>query len=727
MKRLLVCCLVGSVILSACSALQPTPTRVARTPVPTWTLPPTRANATPKASGIPGALPPTEVTLAATDANVPVIALFTPTASPTARPGIDPTLGASAPDPFTDLVTPVPEAMPQLRLDPNIVNILLIGRDTPKDSGTYRTDVMIIASINKKANSVMLLTLPRDLFVYIPGWTMNRINTASAHGDAIGYLGGGAALLEQTILYNLGIPIHGWARIDFDGFKDVVDILGGVEVPVSCEMTDWRMKSPDLDPQDADNWELFTVTPGLWEMEGNMALWYARSRKRSSDFDRSRRQHQVLRAMFDKGLQLNALTKAPELYQQYVEIVDTDLGLGDVLQFVPVAANMDSSHIKSRFIGRGQVWSWTTPAGAAVLLPDRAAIEQVVNEAFRPPSDNVLAREAQSVEIWNGTRNTDWTALAADNLAWAGIIPVVGQADATNYATTLLYDYTTTAKGSARNAIQEIFHISDANVIASPDPNAVHPFRVVLGSDYTSCVRPASAPHATPTPDPDEPPIVSEDDIVHSAAINGPPPNIDGDLSEWLALVYPVNQPTFGKENWSGSADASASWNTAWDNEYLYLALKVKDDVFVQEATGENLFRGDSLELLVDIDPGSRVDSLTERDYQLGISLGNLAANPPTPSEAYLWWPTNKKGAIGDVVVGARLIEGGYAVELAVPWSIFNLTPFSGEGLAFTLSVSDDDSPGSAEQETLVASAQDRKLTDPRTWGILVLDPPPGP
>jgi cellulose/xylan binding protein with CBM9 domain/LytR cell envelope-related transcriptional attenuator len=397
------------------------------------------------------------------------------------------------------------------------------------------------------------------------------------------------------------------------------------------------------------------------------------------------------------------------------------------LQFVPVAANVDSSRIKSRFIGRNQVWSWTTPAGAAVLLPDRAAIEQVVNEAFLPPSDNVLSREAPTVEIWNGTRNTDWTALAADNLAWAGIIPIEGKADAANYATTLLYDYTTTAKGSARAAIQEIFHISNANVISQPDANAVYPFRVVLGSDYNSCVRPASSPHSTPTPNPDDVASVSEDEIVHSAAINGPPPNIDGDLAEWIALVYPVNQPVFGQENWSGAADLSASWNTAWDNEYLYLALKVKDDVFVQEAIGENLFRGDSLELLVDVDPGSRTDALTDRDYQLGLSLGNLAANPPTPAEAYLWWPTNRKGATTGVITAARLIEGGYAVELAVPWNIFNLTPFSGEGMVFTLSVSDDDSPGSAEQESLVANTKDRKLTDPRTWGILVLDPPPGP
>jgi LCP family protein required for cell wall assembly len=704
--------------LAACSLLQPAPP--ARTAVPTWTLPaPTRVNA----QGTP--LPPDTATPINISVTEPPLAVGTPTPSPTARPGIDPTLGASTPDASIVLVTAVPEPAAQLHLDPDIVNILLVGRDTPRDTEGYRTDVMIVASLNKKANSVTLLTLPRDLFVYIPGWTMNRLNTAAYHGDAIGYPGGGMALLEQTILYNLGIPIHGWARIDFGGFKQVVDIFGGVDIPVSCEMADWRLKSPGLDQQNADNWEMFTVTPGLWHMDGDMALWYARSRKHSSDFDRSRRQHQVLRAMFDKATQLGALAKAPELYQQYAAIVDTDLGLGDVLQFIPMAAQLNSSHIKSRFIGRDQVYSWTTPAGAAVLLPDRAAIEQLVAEAFLPPSENVLAREAPSVEIWNGTKNKDWAALAADNLAWAGIIPVIGKADATNYATTTLYDFTASPKGSPRAALQTLFHLTEANTIAQPDSNAAHPFRIVLGSDYDSCARPAYVPHATPTPGPGELPI-AESDIAHAAAVNGPPPSIDGDLTEWTALVYPANQPVFGRENWQGTSDASASWNVAWDNTYLYLAVKVRDDVFVQNATGENLFKGDGLELLMDIDPGQRGDALTERDFQLGLSPGNLVAGTSGP-EAYRWWPKNLPHNVDGAKLAARLIEGGYALEAAIPWTAFNLTPFSGEGMAFTLSVSDNDALNTVQQQSLIASIKDRKLTDPRTWGILVLDPPPGP
>ena len=724
MKRLLLLALAAALFASACASTPP-PIAPARTPVPTWTLPFNATDAS-SAPSTPGA----ETTpVPGTDFSATPTPDLSPTPSPTARPGLDPTLGAATPDPFSPPSIPIPEPMPQLRFDKDVVNILLLGRDTARDSRSYRTDVIIVASINKQANAVTLLTIPRDLFVYIPGWTMNRINTAAGHGDAIGYPGGGVALLEQTLLYNLGVPIHGWARIDFDGFKAVVDILGGVDIPVSCEMTDWHLKDPSLDQQNADNWELYTVAAGLQHMDGDLALWYARSRKRSSDFDRSRRQHRVLRAMFEKGLQLNALTKAPELYAQYVNIVDTDMGLGDVLQFAPTAAQLDPARIKSRFIGLDQVFRWTTPEGAAVLLPDREAIAQLTDEAFRPPSENVLAREAPSVEIWNGTPNGDWATLAADNLEWEGIQPVLGQADATAgaYATTVIYDFTTSPKGSARPELQRIFHVGDQNVVAAPDPNAQYPFRVILGGDYDSCVAPVRVAHGTPTPY--APPPVPEGEIVHAAGIHGPPPGVDGDLSEWTNLAYAIDQPAFGRENWQGADDLSARWNIAWDEQYLYIALKVKDDVFVrsEQATGQNLFRSDSLEILLDIDPGSRQkEILTERDFQLGISPGNLA-QPPATAEAYLWLPDDDAHPVGGVNLAAKLTPGGYEMEIAVPWQIFNVAPFAGEGFAFTLTSNDDDTPGSAEQESQVSSVKDRKLIDPLTWGILVLDQPTGP
>lgn len=708
--------LLLTLFVEACaSAPTPTPVAAARTPLPTWTLPP-GATALPGATVFPGQAP-------GEAASATPEAPGTPT--PTARPGVDPTLGAATPNPFVELATAIPEPMPQLFLDPAVVNILLLGRDTARDSRAYRTDVMIVVSIHKATNAVTLLTLPRDLFVYIPGWTMNRLNTAAAYGDSIGYPGGGVALLEQTILYNLGLPIHGWARIDFGGFKQVIDILGGVEVPVVCAMQDWRLKNPydpAVDVQNADNWELYTVETGLRQMDGDLALWYARSRKRSSDYDRSRRQHQVLRAMLDKGLQLDALAKAPELYQQYVQIVDTDLGVGDVLQFVPLAASLDRARIKSRFIGRDQVWPWTTPGGAAVLLPDRAAITALLEEAFQPPPENVLARGGPPVEVWNGTANADWAALAVDNLNWAGIAPVVGQADRTDYAATVIYDFTTNPKGSIRADLQRVMNVSDANVIAAPDPNAPYPYRVVLGADYASCVQPQRIVRGTPTPAPGAPLPAGEP--VRAARVLEPPPKVDGDLSEWTALVYGANEPTFGEQNRLTPADLTTSWNIAWDDRYLYLAARVTDEALVQTATGELLYKGDSLELWLSIDPGSRGAQLSEREFQIGLSPGDLAGGTSAPS-AFLWMPNQYKGPLGDAVVAARRVEGGYALEAAVPWSAVRLTPFSGEGFGFTLAVNDDDSPGAPNQETQTSNTRAAELRDPRTWGLLVLEPPP--
>jgi len=719
-RRHLILLVAGLLLLAACLPPAP-PQPPARTAVPTWTLPfpvstltQIAATSVPRRTGTPAKITPSAITPTPPPS----------TASPTARPGIDPTLGASTPDPNSTSYIPVPDPVAQRHLDPAIVNILLVGRDTAMDSRSYRTDVMIVVSINKKTDSATLLTIPRDLYVYIPGYKVDRINTAAEHGDLTGYPGGGMALLEQTILYNLGIPIHGWAAVDFSGFQEVVDVLGGVDVPVTCPMSDWRLKDPTLDPQDANNWEMFTVPAGVQHMNGDYALWYARARKHSSDFERSHRQHQVLRAMLEKALQLNMLTKIPQLYATYGKIVETDLGLGDILQFVPLAAQIGNASIKSRFIGRDQVFSWTAPDGAMVLLPDRDSIAKLLDEAFVPPAVNMLARAAPSVEIWNGTSNTDWTALAADNLDWDGLEPVIGKADAQTYSTTTLYDYTTSPKGSPRQELERLFHLTDANVVAAPDPNAAHPFRVILGSNYNSCVTPVFALRPTPTPAGGAA-LPTAANIAHAAAIVGQPPPIDGDLKEWTSLPYPISEPDFGQSNWHGPADLSGTWNAAWDDLFLYLAVRVKDDVLVQNATNENLYKGDSLEVWLDIDPGSRTQALTSRDFQLGVSPGNLA-QPPAKAEMYLWRPTDQAHWVGDGKIGARLASGGYDLEVAVPWSAFHITPFEGEGFAVTLALNDDDTPGTQEQQKQTASVRGAKLTDPTTWGILVLDSPPG-
>ena len=127
------------------------------------------------------------------------------------------------------------------------VNFLLIGSDV-RSGTSFRTDTMVIAILRPNEGQVSLISIPRDLWVSIPEWQNQRINTAYQHGISVGYPGGGPGLLKDTILYNLGIRIDHTAMVDFSGFSQIVDTLGGVDVPVSCSYTDWRLIDPELRP-----------------------------------------------------------------------------------------------------------------------------------------------------------------------------------------------------------------------------------------------------------------------------------------------------------------------------------------------------------------------------------------------------------------------------------------------------------------------------------------------
>jgi anionic cell wall polymer biosynthesis LytR-Cps2A-Psr (LCP) family protein len=147
--------------------------------------------------------------------------------------------------------SPIPSPVPTFEVPEGTTNILLLGSDVDSGGETDgRTDTMIIVSVNSERGTASMISLPRDLYVYHPTRTMGRLNTAEVMG--------GPELLEQTILYNFGIPINYYAQVNFNGFKQVVDTLGGLEVAVSCQLRDWRLKSPELDPTVEDNWEMYT-------------------------------------------------------------------------------------------------------------------------------------------------------------------------------------------------------------------------------------------------------------------------------------------------------------------------------------------------------------------------------------------------------------------------------------------------------------------------------------
>jgi len=428
-------------------------------------------------------------------------ATFTP--APTARDVLDPTLDFVYLTPEETPVTAVPTPVERVELDGSVKNILLIGADT---TGTeYRSDTMIVVSINQTANTVTMLSIPRDLFVFIPKSlkVMGRINTVI--NIARNRPEGPIPLLEQTILYNLGIPIHYYARVDFDGFKTIVDALGGIDVPVTCTFQDHRLIDPALDPLVEENWELYTLNAGIHHLDGTTALWYARSRQKTGggDFDRARRQQEVLRAIYRKAREQNLLDPGAvtSLYNQFSSVVDTDMTLGDILQFLPLALNLDELDVRNFRLSPPYTQGWTTPDGSSVQLPVPDEFYKYVQRAMTAGGTNRASQNPYTVEIWNGTTWGDADDMAAYRLGLEGMRVSIGAPDRADYATTTIYDYTISPKGSPLAQLKKLLKVSGANVVAQPDANSPINFRIILGADYNSCTY-TVAPLATATPAP---------------------------------------------------------------------------------------------------------------------------------------------------------------------------------------------------------------------------------
>jgi len=407
--------------------------------------------------------------------------------SPTVEAGLlFPTIVAP---PETLLETPAP--LPPLA-ENETVNFLLIGSDK-RSGASFRTDSLVIAVVWPKEGQASLISIPRDLWVYIPTVGMQRINTAYEYGDLQGYAGGGAALLRDTIAYNLGIRIDHTAMVDFDGFRRIVDTLGGIDVPVACPYTDWRLIDPSYDPYNENNWALYTVSAGVVHMDGDLALWYARARQKSNDFDRGRRQQEVLRALFAQALRTATLGRLPQLYSDLSAAVATDLDLADLLRLAPYAPRLTNATIRSYYIRPPYVLDWTTPGGAYVLLP-QASLAPLLVEATRL-SAFAVQRQEIVIEVQNGTPFDGWDALAASRLHYAGYSASIGPAERRDYAHSVLIDLTPAQDPQARSALLSILGLPSAGTLSLPQAESRVHYRLILGYDYQPCFQPQDLSH----------------------------------------------------------------------------------------------------------------------------------------------------------------------------------------------------------------------------------------
>ncbi|NPA26733.1 MAG: hypothetical protein GXO36_03935 [Chloroflexi bacterium] len=196
---------------------------------------------------------------------------------------------------------------------------------------------------------------------------------------------------------------------------------------------------------------------------------------------------------------------------------------------------------------------------------------------------------------------------------------------------------------------------------------------------------------------------------------------LDASPDDWGNVPpYSIRHVTFGQAHYKGLHDASGVFLAGWDGGYLYFWVHVTDDVYVQEGHGANIFRGDSVEVLLDtrLEEDLYTHILSSDDMQFGFSAGNPPGSNP---EVWQWYPRSMMGRPKGVQVVAVGVPDGYRLEIAIPWARLNQRPRAGLRMGFVISISDNDTPGTLRQETLVSNVPYRRLIDPTTWGELQL------
>jgi polyisoprenyl-teichoic acid--peptidoglycan teichoic acid transferase len=270
----------------------------------------------------------------------------------------------------SSLMAPKPEVNPgvmDLESFEGVRLYMLLGADYRPGAG-FRSDTIILVAVDGSSGKASMVSFPRDLWVSIPGVGEQRINTVMQTG--------GFQLLANTLQTNFGVYPTQYAMINMEGFMEVVDVLGGIEVTTDKYTGD--MCETYLNP---NKW--CEIYPGTHVMDSDWALWYVRARYNSSDFDRMRRNQEVAKSIFDRSMTPAGLLRVPELMRIFESEVDSNINPDQILPMSRFARNVNSEEDVRRFIiGPNETTSWTTPLGASVLLPNVPAIQGILQEAL---------------------------------------------------------------------------------------------------------------------------------------------------------------------------------------------------------------------------------------------------------------------------------------------------------------------------------------------------------
>lgn len=243
----------------------------------------------------------------------------------------------------------------------NITNILLIGLDKRPGESSSRADSIIIVSINKKSDSIKLISLMRDMYIEIPGYDNNRINASYAFG--------GALLLAETIKNSFTTPVDGIVEIEFSGFSKVIDVMGGIDMELNKD------EALHLNKE-----YRYNLVEGTNHMTGDQALAYSRIRYvGNADYERTERQRKVLVTIYNK-FKDSTIKTIYELAEQILPLVSTDLSTMQLFNLTLTVMRMGTPEIETYRIPAEGKFTPATINGMSVLLPDIACNAELLRE-----------------------------------------------------------------------------------------------------------------------------------------------------------------------------------------------------------------------------------------------------------------------------------------------------------------------------------------------------------
>ena len=260
--------------------------------------------------------------------------------------------------------------------------VLVMGLDRrPGETGlAYRTDTMMLVSLNPATNDLGILSIPRDLYFDIPGYSVpQKVNTAMVLGE-LQQVNNGPNLTMQTVQYNLGMRVHNYVAVDFQAVIEMIDIIGGLDIDVPYEIADYQY--PDMNY----GYDPLILHAGLQHMNGETALKFARTRHGDNDFERARRQQMVIYALRDRILDGNLLPQlilqSPSLLASLDENVYTDVQIDQMIQLALYLKDIPQENIRTGVIDSNYIVPWMTEDGQSVLVPRRSQLSELLTDIF---------------------------------------------------------------------------------------------------------------------------------------------------------------------------------------------------------------------------------------------------------------------------------------------------------------------------------------------------------